>query len=115
MWIEPAAGGGYEFSRYRPDGVGIFCLQTFNIFLDAVLQLLRGRSEIGAGRVRCVIAFFPGGGRPWLKVGGIRKSLSDQFRAYDLTFFVRHETAVGSPRKKHLRESGHHERIDESR
>ena len=49
IWIEPAAGGGYKLARYRPGRIGIFCLQTFNIFFDAILQLLRRWTEIRTG------------------------------------------------------------------
>src|SRR5258707_5352142 len=114
MRIEPAGRGSDKLRRNRSGGFRIFALQTFEIVVDPVLQLLRCRTEVGAARRSRVIALLSCRRRARLKVSGISKSLCYQLGADDLPFFVCNQAAVCSPWKEDLREARHHKWIDKA-
>lgn len=103
-------------ARDQVDGdwrVRIFGLEFFHVGFNAIEKLVIGGSEVRTGGLRGVVA-GAGGRFAGVKIGGAGKRLTQEFGADDLAVFC-DQAAVGLVREEELGDSGHGDRIEESK
>jgi hypothetical protein len=78
--VQAAGGGGDQIGRNRPLECGVLAVKPLEVSLDAIHQLLTGRSQVGAAGAEPIVT-IAGRRGPALKILRAGELLANQFRS----------------------------------